>query len=68
MSINIKDTPELFRLLEEGEELKDFMKLKPEAILLRWMNFHLKEAGQDRRVKNLGKDIADSEALLYVLN
>jgi len=66
--ITLKDTPEIMRLANEGEELKDLNKLKPEELLVRWINFHLKEAGQERRVTNLGKDLADSEALLYVLN
>lgn len=66
--ITLKDTPEIMRLANEGEELKDLNKLKPEDLLVRWINFHLKEAGQERRVSNLGKDLADSEALLYVLN
>jgi len=56
------------RLANEGETLAQLNKLKPEEILIRWINFHLKEAGQSRRVENLGKDLKDSEALLYVLN
>jgi len=32
------------------------------------VNHHLKEAGQEKRIKNLGKDIADSEAMTYVLH
>ena len=43
-------------------------KLPPEQLLIRWINFHLTQAGVERRVNNLGKDLADSEALLYVLN
>ena len=66
--ITLKDTPEIMRLAQEGEELKDLTKLSPETLLIRWVNFHLKEAGQERRISNLGKDLADSEALLYVLN
>ena len=58
--IDLRDCPELFRLLEDGEELGDLLKLPPEDILIRWINYHLKEAGQDRRVKNLGKDLQDS--------
>lgn len=57
MKLNLKDTPEIMRLAEEGEELKDLNKLKPEDLLIRWINFHLKEAGQERRVANLGKDL-----------
>lgn len=56
------------RLAEEGEELADLMKLTPDQILIRWVNFHLKAAGQDQRITNLGKDLADSSALFHVLN
>lgn len=52
----------------EDEDISDFRKLKPEDILIRWVNYHLKEAGQEQRIKNLGKDIADSTAMTYVLN
>jgi len=66
--VNLQETPELFRLCNEGETIDDLKKLSPEAILIRWVNFHLEKAGQERRIKNLGKDLADSEALFYVLN
>jgi len=33
------------KLGEEGEELKDILKLTPETILIRWLNYHLKKAG-----------------------
>ena len=66
--INLNDCPELYRLLNEGEELNDLKKLPAEHILIRWINFHLKEAGQERRVANLGSDLKDSVALIYVLN
>ena len=66
--ISLKDTPELIRLTQEGETLSDLLKLSPETILIRWINFHLKEAGQEKRVTNLGKDLSDSVALFYVLN
>lgn len=52
----------------EDEEIADFRRLKPEEILVRWVNFHLKAAGQEQRISNLGKDIADSTAMTYVLN
>lgn len=55
------------RLAKDGEELADLNKLPPEQILIRWMNFHLKNAGQNE-ITNLGKDIADSKACLHVLN
>lgn len=39
-----------------------------ETILIRWVNYHLAKAGQERRISNLGKDISDSWALFHVLN
>ena len=66
--ITLKDTPEIMRLAQEGEDLSHLNKLPPEQLLIRWINFHLTQAGVERRVNNLGKDLADSEALLYVLN
>jgi hypothetical protein len=56
------------RLALEGEELVDLMKLAPEAILIRWINFHLKKQGLDKKVTNLGGDLKDSIALIHVLN
>ena len=44
------------------------MKLSHSIILIRWENYHLEKAGQERRITNLGKDIADSFALMHVLN
>lgn len=44
------------------------MKLPPETILIRWVNYHLAKNGQERRIKNLGKDTADSFAMYHVLN
>lgn len=66
--ITLKDTPEIMRLAEEGEDLVALQKLPPETILIRWINYHLAKAGQQRRVANLGKDLADSFALFHVLN
>lgn len=44
------------------------LKLVPEAILIRWINFHLKKQGQTTKITNLGSDLKDSIALTYVLN
>ena len=58
---------EIAQLLEEGEEYDQILKLEHEKLMLRWVNYYLQEAGQPK-VKNLGKDLADSKALLYLLN
>lgn len=68
-TINLKECNEIWRLKEGDEELADVLKLKPEEILIRWVNFHCHEAGHDElKIKNLGKDIADSKAMTVVLN
>ena len=54
-------------LLEKGEESGDLRKLSSETILIRWLNFHLKEAQLERRIRNLEEDISDSTALFYIL-
>ena len=51
-----------------GETLEDLLALSPEEILLRWFNYHLKEAGSSRRVNNFSGDIKDSECYTILLN
>lgn len=67
-SITLANHPELFRLLEPGEEIGDLLKLSPEQILLRWFNYHLKQANHPRRVNNFGGDIKDSENYTVLLH
>lgn len=47
--IDIKHHPELYRLLDDGETLEEFLRLPPDQILIRWFNFHLKAANWPRR-------------------
>jgi len=66
-SINLKNHPELIALLEDGETLADLLKLPPEQLLLRWFNYHLKNAGH-KKINNFGPDVKDSDAYLTLLN
>jgi len=66
-SISLKNIPELVRLLNEGETLADLMKLPPDQLLLRWFNFHLKNAGHDKRITNLSSDVKDGIAYTVLL-
>ncbi|CAK7906451.1 fimbrin [[Candida] anglica] len=66
--VDIKHHPELYRLLEEDETIEQFLRLPPEQILLRWFNYHLKNAGSQRRVANFGRDISDGENYTVLLN
>ncbi|KAM0334004.1 hypothetical protein ACHAQA_001024 [Verticillium albo-atrum] len=65
--IDIKLHPELYRLLEEDETLEQFLRLPPEQILLRWVNYHLKAANWPRRVNNFSSDIKDGENYTVLL-
>jgi len=67
-SINLKAHPELVRLLGPQEELADLLKLPPEQLLLRWFNYHLANAGSQRRVANLSSDVKDGECYTILLN
>lgn len=66
--IDIKLHPELYRLLEDDETLEQFLRLPPEQILLRWFNYHLKNAKWDRRVANFSTDVKDGENYTVLLN
>ena len=48
-NVDIKLHPELYRLCEDGETIEDLLKLTPDQLLLRWFNYHLKQAGWHRR-------------------
>jgi hypothetical protein len=65
--INLKNHPELYRLLEPGETIEDLLKLPPDQLLIRWVNYHLRAAGHPRRINNFGGDIKDSEAYTILL-
>lgn len=66
--INLKSHPQLVRLLKEGENLSDLLKLNKEDLLLRWFNHHLTNANYDNKIGNFSSDIKDSEKYTILLN
>ncbi|KAL4224521.1 Plastin-3 [Mactra antiquata] len=66
--INLQKHPGLVLLLEDGESIDDLLKLSPEEILIRWVNYHLKQAGVNRVITNFSSDIKDSEVYTYLLH
>ncbi|RXW16471.1 hypothetical protein EST38_g9383 [Candolleomyces aberdarensis] len=66
--VDIKLHPELYRLCEEDETIEDLLRLTPDQILLRWFNYHLKQAGWQRRVNNFSRDVSDGENYTVLLN
>ncbi|KAJ8276531.1 hypothetical protein COCON_G00082830 [Conger conger] len=65
--IELSRNEALAALLREGETLEDLMKLSPEELLLRWVNFHLENAGWNK-INNFSSDIKDSKAYFHLLN
>ncbi|KAK9082639.1 hypothetical protein Scep_029110 [Stephania cephalantha] len=66
--LNLRKTPQLVELVEDGKDVEELMNLPPEKILLRWMNFQLKKAGYRKVVTNFSSDIKDGEAYAHLLN
>ncbi|XP_046746793.1 plastin-2 isoform X2 [Diprion similis] len=65
--ITLENCPGLTTLLQDGERIEDLLKLSPEAILLRWVNHHLQNAGIARRCNNFQSDITDSEIYSHLI-
>ncbi|XP_078734568.1 plastin-3-like [Lampetra fluviatilis] len=57
----------LVALLMDGESLEELMKLSPEELLLRWVNYHLDKAGW-QKINNFTTDIQDSKAYFHLIN
>jgi len=66
-NINLKACPFLVRLLEGGETLEQLLKLPPEKLLLRWINYHLAQANHPKRISNFGSDLKDSDVYCHLL-
>lgn len=65
-NVNLVARPELIRLLRPGESLKTLLAMNPEAILMRWFNFHLTRAGESS-IKNFSTDLADSNKYMTLI-
>ena len=81
--ITITQVPGLINLLLPGEDINDLLKLSPEHLLQRWVNYQLEkvrnvfnyqsyqslsQAGSSRRIKNFTEDIKDSEVYTELIN
>jgi hypothetical protein len=65
--IHVKNIPELDVLRYEGEDKAAFIKLSPEVILIRWLNYHLKKAGSKREASNFTSDLAVRRKKSFIL-
>uniref|UniRef100_A0A8C9TM54 Plastin-3 n=1 Tax=Scleropages formosus TaxID=113540 RepID=A0A8C9TM54_SCLFO len=74
--IELSKNEALAALLREGETLEDLMKLSPEELLLRWVNFHLENAGwskinnfsSDIKLSDFSNAVKDSRAYFHLLD
>lgn len=66
--LNLKKTPQLVELVEDGKDVEELMSLPPEKMLLKWMNFHLGKAGYKKTITNFSSDVKDGEAYAVLLN
>ncbi|PRP88123.1 kinesin-like protein [Planoprotostelium fungivorum] len=66
--VNVKEQRSLLKLRLDGEELEEFINLTPEQLLIRWMNYHLFNAGHENPFTNFSEDVKDSVKYILVLN
>lgn len=67
-SMNLKNCPQIIKLKNSNETLEEFMALKTEDFLIRWVNYHLKKRGLSDRVTNLNKDLSDMNIYVKLLS
>ncbi|XP_055013626.1 plastin-1-like [Boleophthalmus pectinirostris] len=65
--IEISRNEGLVCLLMDGEQLDHLLSLSPEELLLRWVNYHLRNAGT-QTISNFSEDIKDSRAYFYLMD
>eukprot|EP00960_Hanusia_phi_P042822 755726-Hanusia_phi.AAC.1 len=66
--VSLKEHPELVLLLKPGEDLATLLKLPKEELLVRWVNFHLVNAGCEKRLSNFSGDVKDSAIYIYLMS
>ena len=66
-TISLERCPRLTNLLHEHESVQELMTMSPEALLLRWVNYHLERSDIQRRCTNFTCDITDSVVYFHLI-
>ena len=66
--MNLRDCPEIVKLKNMDEDLEDFMALKPEDFIVRWINYHMEQGGYPNRIKNITTDLKDGQVYTLLLS
>jgi len=66
-NINLMNCPELIKLVEDGEDQNALLALDPETMLMRWVNYHMREQGYTTRIENFGPDLKDGKVYTVLL-
>lgn len=56
-NITLNVYPELIELGLEGESIERITHLRPEDLLIRWINYHVNALDSDRVIKNFGESL-----------
>lgn len=67
LRVTLLHNPALIRLRESTESVDAFQLLSPELLLIRWVNFQLRQAAYPSLITNLASDFKDSGVFLSLI-
>ena len=65
--ISVQEFPQIIRLVQPHEEIGDILRLGPDDILKRWVNYHMSQLQIKERLKSFSEDLKDSKIYALLL-